>query len=223
MVTTARDICKTALRRLRVIDADEAPDPNEAEDTLAGLNDMLTSWQQYNMNLLLARDFELDDEFRFFVPPAETGFEVIQIANLKGDWNADTNTPALSSGVGNPGDVYRVSVAGSTRLDDVSSWSVNDFLIYDGGLVARDVIQGGVWRRGPSSRRFNRGVHALLAIYVADQYGITPSDTTHLDAIEGWDSIMSAYIKPPTKGIYDSALVRLPSNRYLDYSRILGS
>lgn len=223
MAATARDICKAALRRLRVIDADEPPDANEIEDTVVGLNDMLTSWQQSSIDLLLARDFELDDEFRFWVPPRETGFEVIAIANFVGDWDAQTNTPTLMSGSGNPGDVYRVSVAGNTPLDDVSSWNINDYFIYDGGLVARDVIQGGVWRRGPSSRRFNRGIHALLAVHMSDQFGVQPTERTQMDADDGWDSIMAAYIKPPTKGIYNSTLVRLPSNRYLDYSRILGS
>lgn len=34
--------------------------------------------------------------------------------NYRGAWNANTNSPALASGVGTKGDYYQVSVAGAT-------------------------------------------------------------------------------------------------------------
>ena len=37
--------------------------------------------------------------------------------NYKGTWDALTNNPTLTSGVGTKGDYYVVSVAGSTNLD----------------------------------------------------------------------------------------------------------
>ena len=48
----------------------------------------------------------------------------------KGLWDASTNTPALASGVGTNGDMYRVSVAGSTNLDGITDWQVGDHLIF---------------------------------------------------------------------------------------------
>jgi len=50
----------------------------------------------------------------------------------KGTWNATTNSPALSSGVGNKGDYYVVSVSGSTNLDGVTDWVVGDWVIFNG-------------------------------------------------------------------------------------------
>ena len=51
---------------------------------------------------------------------------------FKGSWNASTNTPPLSSGSGTQGDTYRVTVAGSTNLDGITDWQVNDLAIFDG-------------------------------------------------------------------------------------------
>lgn len=50
--------------------------------------------------------------------------------NYLGVWNASTNIPALSSGVGNSGDYYIVDVAGSTNLDGISDWNIGDWVIF---------------------------------------------------------------------------------------------
>lgn len=50
----------------------------------------------------------------------------------KGTWNASTNTPTLTSGVGSNGDYYVVSVAGTTNLDGITDWQVNDWAIFNG-------------------------------------------------------------------------------------------
>ena len=44
----------------------------------------------------------------------------------KGYWNASTNSPSLTSGQGTDGDLYIVSVAGSTTLDGNSAWEAMD-------------------------------------------------------------------------------------------------
>ena len=60
----------------------------------------------------------------------------------KGTWNATTNTPALSDGVGTAGWTYRVSVGGTINLGSGSiTFSVGDDAIYNGA----------VWQRNPSS------------------------------------------------------------------------
>jgi len=50
----------------------------------------------------------------------------------KGTWNADTNTPALASGVGVQGDYYIVSHDGTTNLDGFNSWQTGDWAIFSG-------------------------------------------------------------------------------------------
>lgn len=57
------------------------------------------------------------------------------ILKYKGTWDADTNTPTLADGVGDAGDVYRVSVAG---IQDLGSgpidFQVGDYVIYNGTI-----------------------------------------------------------------------------------------
>lgn len=59
---------------------------------------------------------------------------------FQGLWNANTNSPALSSGVGTKGFMYKVSVAGSTSLDGITQWNVGDQLYFDG--TSWDKIDG---------------------------------------------------------------------------------
>lgn len=46
--------------------------------------------------------------------------------SYKGTWNATTNVPTITSGVGLNGDFYKVATAGTTTIDGVSSWAVGD-------------------------------------------------------------------------------------------------
>jgi len=52
--------------------------------------------------------------------------------SYQGTWNASTNTPTLSNGVGTKGYYYVVSVAGSTNLDGITAWNVGDWAIFNG-------------------------------------------------------------------------------------------
>ena len=54
--------------------------------------------------------------------------------NYKGVWNANTNSPSLSSGGGGgvKGDYYIVSVGGSTLIDGVNDWQVTDWIVHNG-------------------------------------------------------------------------------------------
>lgn len=61
------------------------------------------------------------------IPSSLVGAVVYQ-----GVWDADTNTPALASGVGTKGHYYKVSVAGSTSIDGLSQWNIGDVIIYNG-------------------------------------------------------------------------------------------
>jgi hypothetical protein len=59
---------------------------------------------------------------------------IIGALNYKGTWNAATNTPTLASGVGVKGDYYVVSVAGTTDLDGVTDWQINDWAVFNGSV-----------------------------------------------------------------------------------------
>ncbi len=48
----------------------------------------------------------------------------------QGTWNASTNTPTLTSGVGTDGNFYIVSVAGSTNIDGINDWQVGDWIVF---------------------------------------------------------------------------------------------
>lgn len=61
--------------------------------------------------------------------------------NYKGTWDAATNTPTLSSGVGTKGDYYVVSVAGNTNLDGETLWGVGDWAVFNGSIWQK--VDGG--------------------------------------------------------------------------------
>jgi hypothetical protein len=50
----------------------------------------------------------------------------------QGTWNANTNSPSLTSSVGTNGHYYIVSVAGSTNLNGITDWKVGDWAIFAG-------------------------------------------------------------------------------------------
>ena len=52
----------------------------------------------------------------------------------QGTWNANTNTPTLTSSVGTAGYYYIVSVAGTTNLNGITDWQVGDWAIFNGGV-----------------------------------------------------------------------------------------
>lgn len=66
------------------------------------------------------------------VPLANLPAAALGQLDLKGTWNASTNTPTLASGVGTKNWYYIVSVAGSTNLDGVTDWVAGDWALFNG-------------------------------------------------------------------------------------------
>lgn len=66
------------------------------------------------------------------VPTAQLPSSVTGAMSYQGTWNASTNTPALVSGTGTKGFLYKVATAGTTALDGVSQWNVGDQVVFDG-------------------------------------------------------------------------------------------
>jgi hypothetical protein len=59
----------------------------------------------------------------------------------QGLWDANTNTPTLTSGTGTKGQFYKVSTKGTTTLDGQSYWQIGDMVIFDGSTWDR--LEGG--------------------------------------------------------------------------------
>ena len=56
----------------------------------------------------------------------------------QGTWDANTNTPTLVSSTGTAGHYYIVSVAGTTLLNGINEWGVDDFVLFS---------DTGVWQK----------------------------------------------------------------------------
>lgn len=54
--------------------------------------------------------------------------------NYQGTWDASTNNPFLQSGIGTKGYYYLVNVAGTTNLDGITDWQVNDWAVFNGSV-----------------------------------------------------------------------------------------
>lgn len=62
------------------------------------------------------------------IPAAQLPNSVME---LQGNWNAATNTPTLADGTGNAGDVWEVSVSGTTNFGSGNiSFNVGDWAVY---------------------------------------------------------------------------------------------
>jgi hypothetical protein len=53
---------------------------------------------------------------------------------FQGTWDALTNTPTLTSSVGNKGDYYVVGVAGNTNLNGITDWQLGDYAVFNGAV-----------------------------------------------------------------------------------------
>jgi len=54
--------------------------------------------------------------------------------NYQGTWNANTNSPTLTSSVGTKGYYYVVSVAGTTNLNGITDWQIGDWAVFNGSV-----------------------------------------------------------------------------------------
>jgi len=84
-------------------------------------------------------------------------------------WDANSNTPFLQSSVGTKGFYYIVSVAGSTNLNGITSWKVNDWAVFDGS----------VWEKIDNQTGAVTSVNGQTGVVVlgASDVGATPNTT----------------------------------------------
>lgn len=117
---------------------------------------------------------------------------------FQGAWDATANVPPLTSSTGTKGFVYHVTVAGTTSLDGIALWNINDYVYFD-GLVWRQnagAVQQVFGRTGP--------VVATASDYDASQVdndsGVAGS--TVKDALDTLDNQGSALPTVGTGGEY---------------------
>lgn len=202
MSTATSVICAQALKRLRIVQPGESAQAEDAADTLVALNNMMLAWAYQGLNLQ-HQEKAAADAFDFWVPPSSLDGSTIAIAAYQGAWNASTNSPTLTSGSGTEGDLYRVSVAGSTALDDETFWSAGDWLVFDGTD----------WLKCTSSRRFHQAVVDLLAVQMSSDYGKEPGAVVVTSARDGWIALQAEFIRVDD-ALIDAALRHVPSRRY---------
>ena len=91
-------------------------------------------------------------------------------------WDANSNSPFLQSSVGTKGFYYIVSVAGSTNLNGITSWKVNDWAVFDGS----------VWEKIDNQTGAVTSVNGQTGVVVlgASDVGATPN-TTYVIASTG--------------------------------------
>lgn len=201
-MATVRDICDSALRRLRIVGAGQDVDADDANVALERLNDMLQSWLGKGVNVA-HQTLALTDEFTPFCPPASATGATLAALEFQGSWDASSNMPTLASGVGTRGHLYKVSVAGATTLNDVSSWAANDYALFDGSD----------WLKGKSFARHEGAVKDLLALSLVDDFGKEPTAALAKRAHDGWVSILTDYVRVDA-ATFDSGLVMMPSRRF---------
>lgn len=125
------------------------------------------------------------------------------VMEFKGVWNADTNTPILADGVGDAGDVYLVSVAGTHNFGSGEiTFAIGDWAIYDGTI----------WQKSLNSNAVV-SVNGLQGVVTVDLAQF-PNVQTALDAKVAGPASATDNAIP----VYDGATGKLLKNSDLIYN-----
>jgi hypothetical protein len=130
-------------------------------------------------------DWAAEDAQEFFEEADDRigALEDANFDNFLGYWNANTNSPAVSSGGAGitEGQYYVVSVAGTTLVDGISDWGVGDEVFYDGT----------VWKKRDNSD---------LVLSVAGRTGTVTLDAADVaeTATRFWAKKINASASAPT-------------------------
>jgi hypothetical protein len=118
----------------------------------------------------------------------------------KGNWNASTNTPALTSSVGTNGNYYTVSVAGSTNLNGITDWQVGDWAIFNGSE----------WQKIDQSNTVT-SVNGEVGAVVLDYADVGAPSATGTGASGTWSISINGNAGTVTDGVYTSGSYADPS------------
>jgi len=204
-MTTAGDIVNRALVRVGEVGIGQSVPAELSSAALGAFNRMLRSWKSKDIDIGMTADYALADEVLFLVPSPAIRGDTIDVLASQGNWDANANSPALASGSGTKGYYYRVTTAGSTTLDSVTSWLADDFAVFDGRY----------WQKAHNSDQLLWALEALLVKRIADEFGQTPAPTLLEEARDGMHAISAAFMNPPYSGM-DNALLYMPGRRVVD-------
>lgn len=128
----------------------------------------------------------------------------------QGTWNANTNSPSITSSVGTKGYYYIVATAGTTNINGITDWKIGDWIIFNGStwdkvdntdavssvngytgavsLVTSDVAESG-------SLYFtnDRAIGSILTGYTSGA-GVVASTDTILQAIQKLNGNVGALV-----------------------------
>jgi hypothetical protein len=91
------------------------------------------------------------------------------IMEFQGGWDASTNTPTLSDGTGDTGDVYRALAAGTQNLGSgPQTWDIGDWVMYNGAT----------WEKSPAT-------DAVVSVNGYTGIVILPANNTELGYLSG--------------------------------------
>jgi hypothetical protein len=106
--------------------------------------------------------------------------------NYQGTWNALTNSPLLTSGVGTSGNYYIVTVAGNTNLDGVTDWSVGDWAIFN-GTNWQKIDNSGISYQGTWDALTNNPTLTSSVGFDGHFYIVSVAGATNLNGIASWN------------------------------------
>jgi hypothetical protein len=106
--------------------------------------------------------------------------------NYVGTWNASTNIPLLTSGVGTQGDYYIVNVGGNTNLDGVNDWSVGDWAIFN-GTTWQKIDNSGISYQGNWDALTNNPFLQSSVGFDGHFYIVNVAGSTNLNGITSWN------------------------------------
>jgi hypothetical protein len=125
---------------------------------------------------------------------------VSSYGSYQGLWDANTNTPTITSGVGTNGDYYYVSVSGTTTIDGISTWTVGDKIVFNGTA----------WERLTALIDLSIGVTGILPVVNGGtgNNDYTLKSSTNVDSIDwdlrlGYDSNADLSVNWDTKKLYN--------------------
>lgn len=203
-MTTARDLVNRAIRRAGIVSIGDSVPAEDADTALDAFNDMLFGWKSKSVDIGHSA-YTLNSTVMFFVPPQSLNGGDIDALTNKGNWDASANSPSLSTGVGTLGDYYKVATAGSTTLDGITSWAVDDYLVYNGTK----------WIKGANSKQLEWAVMALLTLRISDEFGMAINPSLAEQADDGWRAVQAAFVRAPLAD-FDGGLKYIVGRRYGD-------
>lgn len=123
-------------------------------------------------------------------------------------WDANTNTPSLTSGVGTKGFYYIININGTTTLDGISDWKIGDWAIFDGTVWRKvdntDAVSSVNGNTGAVNLDTSNVPDTLDKRYVTDAQLVVLGNTSSTNT--GDETTLSIQTKRPLKTVNGNSL-----------------